>query len=35
MGKKNKAINLLKKLEKYQLTKKHLKQINELREKVN
>tara|TARA_Y100001970_G_C13523452_1_gene504106 strand:- start:53 stop:454 length:402 start_codon:yes stop_codon:yes gene_type:complete len=35
MGKRNKAINLLKKLEKYQLTKKQLKQINELREKVN
>ena len=35
MEKKNKAINLLKKLEKYQLTKKQLKQINELREKVS
>lgn len=35
MGKKSKAINLLKKLEKYQLTKKQLKQINELREKVS
>jgi len=35
MGRKNKAINLLKKLEKYQLTKKQLKQINELREKVD
>tara|TARA_Y100001980_G_C14316698_1_gene138873 strand:- start:116 stop:517 length:402 start_codon:yes stop_codon:yes gene_type:complete len=35
MGKRNKAISLLKKLEKYQLTKKQLKQINELREKVN
>tara|TARA_Y100001935_G_scaffold53428_1_gene44600 strand:- start:111 stop:512 length:402 start_codon:yes stop_codon:yes gene_type:complete len=35
MGKRNKVISLLKKLEKYQLTKKQLKQINELREKVN
>ncbi len=35
MEKKNKAINLLKKLEKYQLTKKQLKQINELRKKVS
>ena len=35
MEKKSKAINLLKKLEKYQLTKKQLKQINELREKVS
>ena len=35
MGKKGKAITLLKKLEKYQLTKKQLKQINQLRDKLS
>tara|TARA_B100001996_G_scaffold290847_1_gene231022 strand:+ start:1058 stop:1456 length:399 start_codon:yes stop_codon:yes gene_type:complete len=34
MGKKGKSITLLKKLEKYQLTKKQLKQIGELRSKL-
>ena len=34
MGKKGKAITLLKKLEKYQLTKKQLKQISQLRNKL-
>tara|TARA_B000000441_G_scaffold124218_1_gene101263 strand:+ start:41 stop:439 length:399 start_codon:yes stop_codon:yes gene_type:complete len=34
MGKKGKSITLLKKLEKYQLTKKQLKQISQLRNKL-
>ena len=34
MGKKGKSITLLKKLEKYQLTKKQLKQIRQLRNKL-
>ena len=34
MGKKGKSIILLKKLEKYQLTKKQLKQISQLRNKL-
>ena len=33
MDKKSKSISILKKLEKYQLTKKQLKQINQLRER--
>jgi len=35
MGKKSKSISILKKLEKYQLTKKQLKQINQLRERLS
>ena len=35
MGKKSKSVNILKKLEKYQLTKKQLKQINQLRERLS
>ena len=35
MGKKSKSIIILKKLEKYQLTKKQLKQINQLRERLS
>ena len=35
MGKKSKSISILKKLEKYQLTKKPLKQINQLRERLS
>tara|TARA_A100001234_G_scaffold57545_1_gene49440 strand:+ start:588 stop:986 length:399 start_codon:yes stop_codon:yes gene_type:complete len=35
MGKKGKSITLLKKLEKYKLTKKQLKQINQLRDKLS
>ena len=35
MGKKGKSITLLKKLEKYQLTKKQLKQISQLRNKLS
>ena len=35
MGKKGKSITLLKKLEKYELTKKQLKQINQLRDKLS
>ena len=35
MGKKSKSISFLKKLEKYQLTKKQLKQINQLRERLS
>ena len=35
MGKKGKSITLLKKLEKYQLTKKQLKQISQLRNRLN
>jgi|TARA_B100001741_G_C16455955_1_gene552710 hypothetical protein len=34
MGKKGKSITLLKKLEKYQLTKKQLKQISQLRNRL-
>mgnify|MGYP001212381760 FL=1 len=34
MGKKSKSVSTLKKLEKYQLTKKQLKQINQLRERL-
>ena len=34
MGKKSKSVSILKKLEKYQLTKKQLKQINQLRERL-
>ena len=34
MGKKGKSITLLKKLEKYQLTKKQLKQISQLRKRL-
>ena len=34
MGKKGKSITLLKKLEKYQLTKKQLKQISQLRDRL-
>ena len=35
MGKKSKSVSILKKLEKYQLTKKPLKQINQLRERLS
>ena len=35
MGKKSKSVSVLKKLEKYQLTKKQLKQINQLRERLS
>ena len=35
MGKKSKSVSILKKLEKYQLTKKQLKQINQLRERLS
>tara|TARA_B100001029_G_scaffold175615_1_gene177301 strand:- start:762 stop:1163 length:402 start_codon:yes stop_codon:yes gene_type:complete len=35
MDKKSKSISILKKLEKYQLTKKQLKQINQLRERLS
>ena len=35
MGKRSKSISILKKLEKYQLTKKQLKQINQLRERLS
>ena len=35
MGKKSKSISILKKLEKYQLTKKQLKQINQVRERLS
>ena len=35
MGKKSKSISILKKLEKYQLTKKQLKQISQLRERLS
>ena len=35
MGKKSKSVSILKKSEKYQLTKKQLKQINQLRERLS
>ena len=35
MGKMSKSVSILKKLEKYQLTKKQLKQINQLRERLS
>ena len=35
MGKMSKSVNILKKLEIYQLTKKQLKQINQLRERLS
>ena len=35
MGKMSKSVNILKKLEKYQLTKKQLKQNNQLRERLS